>query len=54
MSSNAFFQVPDPQNEPVLSYVPGSPEKVILKQRIQELQNQEIEILYTERKLIDL
>jgi 1-pyrroline-5-carboxylate dehydrogenase len=44
MSSNAYFQVPDPQNEPVLSYAPGSPEKTSLKKRIIELQDQEIEI----------
>jgi 1-pyrroline-5-carboxylate dehydrogenase len=44
MSINAYFQVPDPQNEPVLSYAPGSPEKASLKQRMIELQSQEIEI----------
>src|SRR5210317_74079 len=44
MSSNAYFQVPDPYNEPVLSYAPGSPEKIALKQRIEQMRNQEIEI----------
>jgi 1-pyrroline-5-carboxylate dehydrogenase len=44
MSSNAYFQVPEPDNEPILSYAPGSQEKVALKQRMMELQNQEIEI----------
>lgn len=42
--SNAYFKVPDPINEPVLSYKAGSPEKLALKKALQELQTQEIEI----------
>ena len=42
--SNAYFKVPLPVNEPVLSYAPGSPEKEALKKKLKELQSQEIEI----------
>jgi len=42
--SNAYFQVPEPYNEPVYSYAPGSSEKDILKIKIAELSSQEIEI----------
>jgi 1-pyrroline-5-carboxylate dehydrogenase len=38
------FRVPEPRNEPVLSYAPGSPERAALKARIAELQAGEIEI----------
>ncbi|MGK7394808.1 MAG: L-glutamate gamma-semialdehyde dehydrogenase [Candidatus Cyclobacteriaceae bacterium M3_2C_046] len=33
--SNGFFQVPVPINEPVLSYAPGSIERVVLKEAIE-------------------
>ena len=36
--------VPEPENEPVLEYRPGSPEKTELKGRLQELLGQELEI----------
>ncbi len=42
--SNAYFKVPYPVNEPVLSYAPGSPEKESLKKKLKELQSKEIEI----------
>jgi 1-pyrroline-5-carboxylate dehydrogenase len=42
--SNAYFKVPIPVNEPVLSYAPGSPEKKDLKAKIQEMKSQQIEI----------
>lgn len=42
--SNALFKVEKPNNEPVLSYKPGSPERQELKAKIEELRNQEIEI----------
>jgi 1-pyrroline-5-carboxylate dehydrogenase len=42
--SNAYFQVPEPYNEPVLTYGPGSPEKAALKKKMAELQAQETEI----------
>ena len=42
--SNAQFRVPEPYNEPVLSYAPGSPERSEVAARIAELQSQEIEV----------
>ncbi|PIW70361.1 MAG: 1-pyrroline-5-carboxylate dehydrogenase [Ignavibacteriales bacterium CG12_big_fil_rev_8_21_14_0_65_30_8] len=42
--SNAYFKVPTPVNEPVLSYSPGSKEKEELKKKISELKSKEIEI----------
>lgn len=42
--SNAYFQVPEPYNEPVFSYAPGSAEKRILKDRLKEMAGQEVEI----------
>lgn len=42
--TNAYFKVPEPRNEPILSYSPGSPEKVALKAKLAELRNQEIEV----------
>jgi 1-pyrroline-5-carboxylate dehydrogenase len=42
--SNAYFKVPIPVNEPVLSYAPGSPEKKLLKAKLQEMKSQQIEI----------
>ncbi|MBP1620482.1 MAG: delta-1-pyrroline-5-carboxylate dehydrogenase, partial [Acidobacteria bacterium] len=38
------FRVPEPVNEPVKSYAPGSPEKRSLKAKLAELQKSEIEI----------
>lgn len=42
--SNAIIPVPKPQNEPVLSYQPNSPEKKGLKEKLNELLKNEIEI----------
>jgi 1-pyrroline-5-carboxylate dehydrogenase len=42
--SNAYFKVPEPINEPVKSYVPGSPEREALTKRISELKSQQIEV----------
>jgi 1-pyrroline-5-carboxylate dehydrogenase len=42
--SNAFFKVPHPVNEPIKSYLPGSPEKEELKKKISELKSQKIEV----------
>ncbi|MCZ7602360.1 MAG: L-glutamate gamma-semialdehyde dehydrogenase [Melioribacteraceae bacterium] len=42
--SNAYFKVPVPINEPVKSYVPGSPEREVLTKRISELKSQQIEV----------
>lgn len=42
--SNAVFQVLKPKNEPVLSYAPGSKERSELKDALQELKSQRIDI----------
>ena len=42
--ANAIVPVPEPINEPVRAYAPGSPEKASLKARIDEMLAQEIEI----------
>ena len=39
-----FFQVPDPKNEPVLSYAPGSKERAALKKALEEARAHEIDI----------
>lgn len=41
-NTNTF--VPKPINEPILSYAPGSPERASLKDRIEELKAQQIEV----------
>jgi 1-pyrroline-5-carboxylate dehydrogenase len=38
------FSYPTPVNEPVLSYAPGNPERVLLKATLTELKGQEIDI----------
>ena len=42
--SNAYYKVPTPVNEPVLSFAPGSKEKEELKKKLAELQSKEIEV----------
>ncbi len=42
--SNAYFKVPLPINEPVKTYIPGSPERDHLKQKLTELKSQHIEV----------
>ncbi len=42
--NNSIFKFPKPQNEPILNYEPGSKERKALKAKIEELQNQQIEI----------
>ena len=42
--SNAFFNVPQPVNEPVLSYAPGSPERKTIQDQLAVMQAQEIEV----------
>ncbi len=39
--SNAFYNVPVAINEPVKSYAPGSPEKIALIEKYQEMFAQE-------------
>ena len=38
------FQIPTPSNEPVLSYMPGSPEKAAVKQALEEARSKELDI----------
>lgn len=42
--SNAYFQLPEPYNEPVLTYEKDSAERVELQPKLDELQENEIEI----------
>jgi 1-pyrroline-5-carboxylate dehydrogenase len=42
--STGIFSLPEPYNEPVRDYAPGSPERASLKTRLAELDGQQIEI----------
>ena len=42
--SNAYFKVPQPVNEPVKLYKPGSPERSELKKKLSELKSKQIEV----------
>lgn len=42
--SNAQFQVPTPNNEPICPYIPGSKEAELLKAEVERMYNEEIEI----------
>jgi len=42
--SNAYFNVPDPYNEPVYTYLPGSPEREELTSTIAKLKSEVIEV----------
>jgi 1-pyrroline-5-carboxylate dehydrogenase len=44
MSAHGIFRVPEPHNEPVRSYAPGSPEREELRLRLQQLESQRLEI----------
>ncbi len=44
MPSHGIFRPPPPVNEPVKSYVPGSPERDELRRRLDELQGHRLEI----------
>lgn len=44
MSTHGIFRVPEPHNEPVLGYEPGSPERDELRSRLEELSSQRLEI----------
>ncbi|MCP9745453.1 L-glutamate gamma-semialdehyde dehydrogenase [Lacihabitans sp. CS3-21] len=41
---NAIYQVPLPQNEPVLNYAPGSAETINVKKALEELRSKTIEV----------
>ena len=42
--SNAQWRTPNPVNEPVLPYAPGSPERAALQQTVQKMSAEHIEI----------
>jgi 1-pyrroline-5-carboxylate dehydrogenase len=44
LMSNAFFQIPEPINDPVRNYEPGSPDRALLKETLAQMQAQEIEV----------
>ncbi|HKL12288.1 MAG TPA: L-glutamate gamma-semialdehyde dehydrogenase [Halanaerobiales bacterium] len=44
MSANDIFSLKRPNNEPILSYEPGSQEKIELKTKLKELKNNPVEI----------
>jgi 1-pyrroline-5-carboxylate dehydrogenase len=44
VSAPGIFRPPSPQNEPVLTYAPGSPEREELKRRLDEMQAERIDI----------
>jgi 1-pyrroline-5-carboxylate dehydrogenase len=44
MSAHGIFHVPEPRNEPVLGYEPGSPERDELRRRLDELSSQRLEL----------
>ena len=47
MTADAHFRVPEPYNEPVRSYAPGTPERRSVKQRLAELTDARTEIAMT-------
>jgi len=42
--SNGIFSVPDPRNEPILAYAPGSPERRALRAQMEKMSKEVIEI----------
>src|SRR4030088_751474 len=44
MSVHGIFRVPEPHNEPVRSYAPGSPEREELRVRLVEMESQQLEL----------
>jgi 1-pyrroline-5-carboxylate dehydrogenase len=44
VSAHGIFRVPEPHNEPVLGYEPGSPERDDLRRRLDELSSERLEI----------
>ncbi len=41
---NGVYRVPEPKNEPVLSYAPGTPERAAVKEQLQRLLEEPLEI----------
>ncbi|MBX5482809.1 MAG: L-glutamate gamma-semialdehyde dehydrogenase [Myxococcaceae bacterium] len=44
MSATSNFRIPQPANEPVLSYAPGSPERAALKAQLDKMAGQQVEV----------
>jgi len=44
VSTHGIFRVPDPHNEPVLGYEPGTPERDELRRRLEELSAQRLDL----------
>jgi 1-pyrroline-5-carboxylate dehydrogenase len=44
MSTHAIFHVPEPYNEPVRSYAPGTPEREELRTRLREMESQRLDL----------
>src|ERR671935_2304588 len=44
MSAPGIFRPPPPQNEPVRSYAPGTPERASLQLRVEQMRNERLEI----------
>jgi 1-pyrroline-5-carboxylate dehydrogenase len=44
VSAHGIFRVPEPSNEPVRSYAPGTPEREELQRRLHELESQRLDI----------
>jgi 1-pyrroline-5-carboxylate dehydrogenase len=44
VSAHGIFRVPEPHNEPVLGYEPGSPEREELRRRLDEISNERLDI----------
>jgi len=42
--SNTYFEVPEPYNEPIKSYAPGTPERAELQAKLEEMQSQKLDI----------
>jgi 1-pyrroline-5-carboxylate dehydrogenase len=42
--ANAFFEIREPENEPYLSYAPGTPEREEIREEIDRMKSMEIEI----------
>src|SRR5256714_344515 len=44
MSTHAHFSVPEPYNEPVRSYAPGTVEREELRARLHEMESQQLDV----------
>ena len=42
--SNAYFKVPEPINEPVKTYAPGTPERASIIKKLKEMESHQIEV----------